>query len=104
MKNTTRFIALGLFLASSAGLNAQSWSLTGNAGTNPAVNFIGTTDNKTLKLRTNNQVRMVVTGNGKFGFGNASPVSKIDILGLTTSSDPVLKATVKYTGTADVSA
>lgn len=104
MKNTTRFVALGLFLLSSAGVNAQSWSLSGNAGTNPAVNFIGTTDNKTLKLRTNNQVRMVVTGNGKFGFGNASPVSKIDILGLTTSVDPVLKATVKYTGTQDVSA
>jgi hypothetical protein len=31
------------------------WSLTGNAGTNPAVNFIGTTDNQPLVLRVNNQ-------------------------------------------------
>lgn len=31
-----------------------AWSLTGNAGTNPAVNFIGTTDNKSLKFKVNN--------------------------------------------------
>ena len=30
------------------------WSLTGNAGTNPAANFIGTTDNQVFELRVNN--------------------------------------------------
>ncbi|MHC4086623.1 MAG: tail fiber domain-containing protein [Planctomycetota bacterium] len=30
------------------------WSLTGNAGTNPATNFLGTTDNQALELRANN--------------------------------------------------
>ena len=30
------------------------WSLTGNAGTNPATNFLGTTDNVALELRVNN--------------------------------------------------
>jgi hypothetical protein len=29
------------------------WGLTGNAGTNPAVNFIGTTDSQALELRVN---------------------------------------------------
>jgi hypothetical protein len=29
------------------------WSLTGNAGTNPAENFIGTTDNQAFELRVN---------------------------------------------------
>lgn len=32
-----------------------SWELTGNSGTDPAVNFIGTTDLQPLSLRLNNQ-------------------------------------------------
>ena len=30
------------------------WSLTGNAGANPATNFLGTTDDQALELRVNN--------------------------------------------------
>ena len=33
--------------------NAQSWNLTGNAGTNPATHFVGTTDNQPLRFRIN---------------------------------------------------
>jgi hypothetical protein len=33
----------------------KAWLLTGNAGTNPAVNFLGTTDNNSLRIRVNNQ-------------------------------------------------
>jgi len=32
------------------------WSLTGNSGTTPGTNFVGTTDNVTLTLRANNVV------------------------------------------------
>ena len=32
----------------------QSWNLTGNTGTNPTTNFLGTTDAKDLILKTNN--------------------------------------------------
>jgi len=31
-----------------------SWSLTGNGGTDPAINFLGRTDNQALELRVNN--------------------------------------------------
>jgi hypothetical protein len=34
---------------------AGAWSITGNAGTNPATNFLGTTDLTPLELRVNNQ-------------------------------------------------
>lgn len=34
---------------------ASAWSLTGNAGSNPATNFLGTTDNQALVLRVNGQ-------------------------------------------------
>jgi len=33
---------------------ATGWSLTGNSGTDPIVNFLGTTDNQPLKFRVNN--------------------------------------------------
>ncbi|HSK13497.1 MAG TPA: tail fiber domain-containing protein, partial [Phnomibacter sp.] len=38
-------------------VNASSggWSLTGNAGTNPASQFFGTTDNQPVRFRLNNQ-------------------------------------------------
>ena len=35
-----------MLMATTQKANAQ-WGLTGNAGTNPATNFLGTTDNKT---------------------------------------------------------
>jgi hypothetical protein len=33
---------------------ANAWNLTGNNGTNPTTNFIGTIDNQSLTFRTNN--------------------------------------------------
>src|SRR5258706_11673447 len=33
---------------------ANSWSTTGNSGTTSTTNFIGTTDNKSFKIKTNN--------------------------------------------------
>ncbi|MEJ5287325.1 MAG: tail fiber domain-containing protein [Bacteroidota bacterium] len=35
--------------------NFPGWSLTGNSGTNPSTNFIGTTDAKALQIKVNNQ-------------------------------------------------
>jgi FtsZ-binding cell division protein ZapB len=42
-------------LASGGAGGGNAWLLTGNAGTNPAVNFLGTTDNNSLRIRVNNQ-------------------------------------------------
>jgi len=36
------------------GAGGDFWSLTGNAGTNPSTNFLGTTNNQVLELRVNN--------------------------------------------------
>lgn len=35
--------------------SAGNWSLTGNAGTTPGINFLGTTDNQALELKANGQ-------------------------------------------------
>ncbi|MES1216058.1 MAG: hypothetical protein ABUT20_11120, partial [Bacteroidota bacterium] len=37
------------------GSNNNIWSLSGNAGTNPSANFIGTTDNQSLVFKVNNE-------------------------------------------------
>lgn len=64
------------------------WSTTGNAGIDPAQHFLGTTDNRALVLRTNDQVRLTITesgtivaeeqvrinGGGLFLAGTASPI------------------------------
>ncbi len=55
------------------------WSLLGNAATNPAVNFIGTTDLQSLVVRTNNIERMRVTQNGLVGIGIATPVDQLSV-------------------------
>lgn len=43
----------------------DDWSMTGNTGSNPASNFIGTTDNKDLVIKTNSLERMRIGNDGK---------------------------------------
>lgn len=50
------------------------WNLTGNSGTNPATNFIGTTDAQPLVFRTNNFIEGYIDGatpNYFIGYANA---------------------------------
>lgn len=37
-------------------LNSNYWSLTGNSGTSPSTNFLGTTDQTSLVFKTNNNI------------------------------------------------
>lgn len=55
-------------LASGTG---SQWSLTGNSGTSPALNFLGTTDNTSLRVRTNNTQRMIVDSLGRVAIGTS---------------------------------
>jgi hypothetical protein len=52
---------------------AQSWSLTGNSGTNPPTNFLGTTDAKRLVFKTDSIERMTILSNGNVGVGTTAP-------------------------------
>ena len=65
---TKPHIALTLFLLLSTISFSQDWTLLGNAGTNPANNFVGTTDPNHLVFRTNNLPRVIILGNGNTGF------------------------------------
>jgi hypothetical protein len=56
-----------------SGGGGNSWDLTGNSLTNPAANFVGTTDNKPINFRTNNQFVAKFTEQGRFSVGEQNP-------------------------------
>lgn len=51
-----------------------AWLTTGNSGTNPVANFLGTTDNQPVVFRTNNTEKMRVLGNGDVWVDGSKPV------------------------------
>ena len=48
------------------------WELTGNSGTNPATNFLGTIDNQPLIIQSNG---------GNVGIGTTSPITGLHVSG-----------------------
>jgi hypothetical protein len=48
------------------------WALTGNAGTNPNNNFLGTTDNQPLVIRTDGSPRVRITTGGQIEVLNSA--------------------------------
>ena len=70
------------------------WRITGNAGTKPATNFLGTTDNKVLSIQP---------GKGNVGIGTKTPSGKLEVASnwdgnfgaLTISGD---KPTIRFSG------
>ncbi|MFM8916340.1 MAG: tail fiber domain-containing protein [Bacteroidota bacterium] len=91
MKNTKNIMRFGLMLLLLIIIfqdsSAQSWSLSGNAATDPNTMFIGTTDLKALRFRTNNQVRLAISNAGKIGVGTQTPVFKFDLRGGSYNTD-----------------
>ena len=75
----SKWVAMG-------GTNGKDWSLEGNAGTNSATNFLGTTDNVHLILRTNDTERMRLLNDGRVAINNNNPFSG-DRFTVTGSSD-----------------
>jgi hypothetical protein len=76
------------------------WELTGNAGTNPAIDFLGTTDAQPLVIKTNSTINpteaLRVDTNGNIGIGTTSPGEKLHVIsgsifpgeGILTAANP----------------
>lgn len=59
----------------------SNWSLSGNSGTNPATQFLGTVDGQPLVIRTDNNERMRIDANGNVGIGTNNPTAKLEVDG-----------------------
>jgi hypothetical protein len=55
------------------------WRIAGNVGTVQATNFVGTTDNVGLSLRTNNVIRQTISNTGNVGIGTTTPTNRLHV-------------------------
>ena len=65
----------------SSNAGSIAWGLMGNAGLNPAINFLGTTDNQPLIFRTNNAEVLRLTPGGNVGVGSTAPTFRLETAG-----------------------
>ena len=68
----------------------NAWGLTGNAGISAVSNFIGTSDNISLRFRTNNIERTIIDSVGNVGIGTTVPTSKLHVQGSIKGFDSYL--------------
>lgn len=61
--------------------SANSWGLIGNAGTNPTTNYIGTSDNQDLSIRTNGSEAVRIDNTGNVGIGQNNPTNSLEVNG-----------------------
>lgn len=67
----------------------STWNLSGNSGTTPGIDFLGTSDDQPLVVKTNDTEAMRVDTDGKVGVGTSSPSAQLEAL----SSDIALMGT-----------
>ena len=67
--------------ALSSGSAFTSWNLSGNSGTIPGPDFIGTTDNKDLVIKTNSSEKIRITALGRVGIGTLTPSASLHVVG-----------------------
>ena len=78
--NGTRWVA---FAGSPGGLD---WTLTGNSGTTPGTNFLGTTDAQDIRFHTNNIERARILSGGTLGINSAgTTISQLTVIGAGTN-------------------
>ncbi len=65
------------------GGGGTSWELLGNGGTDPAINFAGTTDAEDYVIRTNNVERLRVFSGGRISINTSSTFTYLNVSGGT---------------------
>ena len=63
-----------------SGDDSNNWRTTGNTGTNPSTNFLGTIDNESLVFRTNNTERARITSNGLIGINTSTASAQLHVV------------------------
>lgn len=65
---------------------SADWKTTGNAGTSPTTNFIGTTDAVGFNIKTSNVNRVSIGQGGNVGIGTTTPGTKLELNNGTAGS------------------
>lgn len=73
--NGTSWVAIG----SGGSSSGNAWTITGNSGTIPGTNFLGTTDNNHFLVYTNNTERMRFESDGQIIIGATAPSNATDL-------------------------
>jgi hypothetical protein len=68
----------------------MAWDLTGNAGTNPRTDFLGTRDPEPLVIRTGDAERLRVDTSGFVGIGRSLPADKLHVEGASDQSATIV--------------
>ena len=67
-----------------SGASSSAWDLTGNTGTTPGTNYLGTTDAQNLQLRTNGAERLTIgatNGNVAIGTPTIPATTRLEVYG-----------------------
>jgi hypothetical protein len=59
----------------------MAWELNGNSNTNPPSNFLGTSDDKPLIIKTNGTEAIRISPSGNVGIGTTNPNTKLHVRG-----------------------
>jgi hypothetical protein len=82
-----------LALSNAPQVVSPNWVLAGNTGTNPATDFLGTTDAEPLVIKTNGTEHVRIAANGNVGIGTPSPFTTLDIVSAGSSNTPQVSIT-----------
>lgn len=93
-----------------AGVPSAVWSLQGNRGSNPPQDFLGTTDQQPLVLKTSGQAGLTLQANGAVDIaralhvgGNAVVDSNLNVAGnMSTAGALILNGPLALTGNARI--
>lgn len=77
--------------SSSGGNTVSGWNLSGNSGTTPDSQFLGTTDGQPLVVKTNNTERVRVSASGYLGIGTSNPGAYLDIASWNDWNSPAVR-------------
>ncbi len=89
----SRWVAFG-------GSGGKDWSLTGNAGTAVATNFIGTTDAVPFAFRTNNTERMRILATGQVAVNATGTFGTSTFYSAATGNNDAIDGNASGTGAA----
>jgi hypothetical protein len=79
---TTQLLSVPYALYAAESQNSMTgWNISGNTSTNPGSNFLGTIDNKSLVLKTNNFERMRIDSSGNVAIGISSAQNHLHLFG-----------------------